>query len=157
MVSVKPTSNVDSQAQPFLHGWDSAARQYHSFFEVRKQVAADNLLRLRSNPFTSWRGLIQQKGRYQELDTLASRQQLGEIASHEVSDLNSSLSGRYTFSLCRDEPAKLFAWDKAMLGFYFAAGQAIGAWGFFVKRYNTLWLAAGFLPGVAAYMLNMGR
>lgn len=58
MVDVKEQSSVDATQQPYLAGWDAAVRQYHSFFEVRKQVASDNLLRLRANPFTNWRGIV---------------------------------------------------------------------------------------------------
>ena len=154
MVSVKATSSVDATQQPYLHGWDTAARQYHSFFELKKQSAADNLLRLRANPFTQWRGLIQVKNRYTTIDTLTYRQQLGEISQAEVAEVNQALGGRYSFSRARDEPAKLYAYDSAMLGVYFLAGATIGAYGFFVKRYNMLWIPAGFAPFTTALVMN---
>ena len=154
MVSVKATSSVDASQQPYLHGWDTAARQYHSFFEVKKQSAADNLLRLRANPFTQWRGMIQMKNRFTAIDTLTYRQQLGEISHAEVAEVNQALGGRYSFSRARDEPAKLYAYDSAMLGFYFLAGAAIGGYGFFVKRYNMLWLPAGLAPFTVSLVLN---
>jgi hypothetical protein len=62
------------------------------------------------------------KSRYQEIDTLQYRQQLGEIASSEVADVNSTLGGRYRFSRNSSEPAKLVAYDKALLAGYLAAG-----------------------------------
>ena len=71
--------------------------------------------------------------------------------------MNSNVAGRYSFSRSNSEPAKLYCYDKAMLGMYFVAGQSFGCYGFFVKRYNTLWLAAGFLPMIGALALNNAR
>ena len=97
-MQVKAESPIDSQAQPYLFQWDSAARQYHSFFEVNKKAAHDGLLNLKSNPLTSWRNAIQLRDRYMAADTLTLRQQLGEISHDEVSELNRVLGGsRYGF------------------------------------------------------------
>ena len=57
-MEVKAESTIDSQAQPYLYAWDSSARQYFSFFEMHKIMAADHLVTLRSNPLTAWRDLI---------------------------------------------------------------------------------------------------
>jgi len=57
-MQVKPDSPVNKEAQPYLHSWDSSAREYFSFFEAHKSIAAHNLTVLKENPFTRWRDLI---------------------------------------------------------------------------------------------------
>jgi hypothetical protein len=52
--------------------------------------------------------------------------------------------------LGRSEPAKVLAFDTKPLFAMLLAGNAYGMWGFFVKRYNALWLAAAFAPFLAA-------
>jgi len=57
-MQVKPDSPVNKEAQPYLYSWDSSAREYFSFFEAHKSIAAHNLVVLKENPFTKWRDLI---------------------------------------------------------------------------------------------------
>jgi hypothetical protein len=72
-MQVKAQSSVDAQAQPYLHGWDTSARHYFSFFEAHKLIIADNLVTLRANPLTAWRDTIQLRHRHQQVDSLALR------------------------------------------------------------------------------------
>jgi|DEB19_MinimDraft_2_1074335.scaffolds.fasta_scaffold86903_1 hypothetical protein len=73
-MQVNVKSPVNSEAQPYLHKWDSATRNYFSYFEVQKKIAADNLLTLRSNPLVNWRNPIQLRNRIQQQDELTLRQ-----------------------------------------------------------------------------------
>lgn len=157
-MQVKAESPIDAQAQPYLFNWDSAARQYHSFFEVNKKAAHDGLLNLRSNPLTSWRNAIQLRDRYMAADTLTLRQQLGEISHDEVSELNRVLGGaRYYFTRCRDEPAKLYAYNTLPLLALLGAGGAFGLYGKFVRGYNLLWLPASVLPFAVGLVMNYSQ
>ena len=154
-MQVKAESPIDAQAQPYLHKWDSAARQYHSYFEINKKIAIDNMLNLRSNPLTSWRNAIQMRDRFMASDSLTLRQQLGEISQDEVSELNRVMGiTNYIYTRSRSEPAKLNSYNTMPLLALLGAGGAFGLYGKFVKRYNLLWLPASILPFCVGLVVN---
>lgn len=63
-MKVSKETTVDAKAQPFLAEWDSTARKYHTYFEVHRKVAQENLHHLKQNIFTKWRSPIQLHHRY---------------------------------------------------------------------------------------------
>ena len=73
--------------------------------------ARDNLHRLASSPLTNWKELTKRQARYQEIDSLALRQQLGEITSDEVKEVNRVFGGNpltgYLLTRSSREPALL--------------------------------------------------
>ena len=79
-----------------------------------------------------------------QLDTVNLRQKLGEISCDEVWELN-RVFGMSNHIILRkwNEPASVLAFPTKPLLFWFAAGKALGFWGYFAKRYNILW----FFPG----------
>lgn len=157
-MQVKLDSSVDHAQQPYLHAWDTAARQYHTFFEAHKKIAADNLLSLRSSTLTNWRSPIQLRSRYQALDSLSLRQQLGDISQAEVSELNRVMGVKNNyFTKGNDEPAKLVSYNTVPLFALLGVGGAFGLWGKFAMRYNWLWLLAAPIPFLAGLAVNRAR
>ena len=73
-MQVQTKSPVDPQQQPYLTQWDESARRYHNFFEASKQTASENLKLLKGNTFTSFRDVIQTRGRHTKIDELTLRQ-----------------------------------------------------------------------------------
>ena len=65
--------------------------------------------------------------------------------------------GHYTFARCRDEPAKLFAWNTMPLLALLGAGSALGLYGKFVRGYNLLWLPASVLPFAVGLIVNRAQ
>ena len=89
------------------------------------------------------------------LDSLKLRQQLGEITSEEVSEVNRVLGGNaitgYYLTRSKKEPGLLKAWSRLEFLFYLGAGSGFGFAGL-KKGYNNLWLLAAFAP-VSCWML----
>ena len=82
--SVSPVQDKNS----FLHSWDSSARKSFSAFEQYKVGLKSGLSAIYSNPLTNWKDEVQLGHRYQELNTLNLRQQLGDIQPSEVQEVN---------------------------------------------------------------------
>ena len=143
-------SPVDKSSQPFLHAWDTKARTYHQFFEIHKLAARDNVAKLAASPFTNWKDLVQKEDRYGKLDSLALRQQLGEVSDQEVSELNRVFGGNpltgTILTRALSEPALIVGYNMLELLVIGGASLGLGAYGRFVKGYNNLWLVAPLLP-----------
>lgn len=90
------------------------------------------------------------------LDSLKLRQQLGEITSEEVSEVNRVLGGNaitgYYLTRSKKEPGLLKAWSRHEFTFYAGVGNGLGLAGWHIKGYNNLWLLAAFAP-VSCWML----
>jgi hypothetical protein len=157
-MQVNLTSPVDAEAQPYLHKWDSATRNYFTYYEVQKKIARDNLISLRSNPLTNWKNTVQMRTRVQAQDELIIRQQLGDISKSEVKELNRVFGNRhYLFTKTRGTPAHITAYNTLPLLTLLGAGSAFGLYGKFVKGFNVLWLPAIVGPLVLGLLVNAAR
>ena len=145
----------------FLSAWDAKVRNYAQFFQIHAQSAREDISALTTSPLTNWRDVTQRQDRYQKVDSLQLRRQLGEITSEEVSEVNRVLGGNpltgYQFIRGNKEPALLVAVHKLELMLYVGAGGALGAYGRFVKGYNNLWLLAPVLPMMTFYLAMKAR
>ena len=154
-------SKVSEKDAPFLHSWDSRVRKYNQFFTIHSMSARDNLQRLQASPLTNWRELTKRHTRYHEVDSLALRQQLGEITPAEVGEVNRVLGGNiitgYAFTRSSKEPALLQAWHKAEFLSWLGLSSALAGYGRFVKGYNNLWLLAPVLSMTAGGLVQMSR
>lgn len=125
-------------------------RQYSQFFEIHGQAAREDLNKLNSSPLTNWKDVTTRQGRYQLVDSLELRQQLGEITPAEVSEVNRVFGGNpitgYMLMRSSSEPALLSACHKLEALAFLGAGGALGVYGRFVRGYNNLWLLAAVLP-----------
>ena len=154
-------SRVSAETHPFLNSWDTRARKYAQFFQVYTLSGRNDLTKLRSSALTTWKDVIQRQDRYQALDSLKLRQQLGEITPEECSEVNRVMGGNpvsgYTITRSRHEPALLHAWNNFEFLAFAGAGGALGAYGRFVKGYNNLWLAAAALPLMTLGLVQSAR
>ncbi len=144
---VTPESPVQDR-DSYLYQWDTAARKYFNHFEVHKQSAKEGLRRLFQNVLTRNRDPIQYEHRFREIDSLATRQLLGDISKDEVAQLNRTIglkNGSYYFK-SQKEPAGIVAWSIYPLAAFYGLAVAIGGYARFVKGYNNLWLMASFAP-----------
>ena len=57
-------SRVPQDSAPFLHAWDTRARQYSQFFQVYNRAARDDLSKLSASPLTAWKDVTQRQDRY---------------------------------------------------------------------------------------------
>ena len=146
---------------PFLEAWDSRVRSYSQFFDAHSKAARQDIASIKSSPFTSWRDVSQTQDRYWKLDSLNLRQQLGEITSQEVSEVNRVLGGNpitgYFMTLSTKEPSLLKAWNLGEGLLWAGVGGAFGAYGRFVRGYNNLWLIAAGLPVLGWTLIQSHR
>ena len=153
-------SNSDQQST-FLQAWDNRVRQYAEFFEVHRVGAREDLSKLQSSPFTNWKNVTKREDRYQKIDSLELRRQLGEITDEEVSEVNRVFGGNpvtgYLLTRSRSEPALLQAWHKFEGLAFLSAGAAFGAYGRFVKGFNNLWLLAPVVPFMTWQLTQRSR
>lgn len=93
------------------------------------------------------------------MDTLAYRQLLGDISKQEVAELNRVFGTKQNtfFTKGWKEPASLFGWRYIQMGALWALGTGISLHGFFIKKYNILWLAAGYFPLWCYMFYNWAR
>ena len=155
---VTPESHVQDK-NSYLFQWDTAARRYFNHFEIHKQSAREGLHRLFQNFLTRNRDPIQYEHRYRDIDSIASRQLLGEISAEEVKELNSvfgSKNGSH-YTLGSKEPATILAWKQYPLLFSWLLSVGICGYGRFVRGYNNLWLIGGFLPCWTYILYNYAR
>lgn len=155
---VTPESPVQDR-QSYLFQWDTAARKYFNHFEVHKQAAKEGLRRLFQNILTRNRDPLQYEHRFREIDSLATRQLLGDISSQEVSELNKvfGMSNGSFYVKGWKEPASIVAWKIYPLALLYGAALGIGGYARFVKGYNNLWLIAGFVPFWSYVLYNYAR
>lgn len=117
-----------------------------------KLAAAENLWQVKNSALTSWRNPIQMRDRYQAIDSITMRQQLGEISKDEVAEVNRVLGNQFiSYSRDRKQPAKLWAWDNATTGVLLAGGLCFAAYGLIRLKSNMLWLAAAPIPALIYY------
>lgn len=113
------------------------------------------------SPLTNWRDVIQRQGRYNDIDSMKLRAQLGEITGEEASEINRVFGGNpltgYQFVRGKKEPAMLIAIHKLECLLFVGASGALGAYGRFVKGYNNLWLVAPILPIASFYFAMRAR
>ena len=153
-MQVKKTSPVSAET-PFLHAWDTEARKYFEFFEIKKHIAKTDLKNLSSNFFTSWRDPIQLRHRFTEVDLVHGRQLLGDISKSEVKDLNRTRGGLFNYyTKGFNEPAKVLCWNPVALLTFLGAGSAVGLYGKFARGHNILWYPASVLPFAFAMLVN---
>jgi len=76
-----------AEHRPFLFAWDQAVRKHHAWFEIQKIQQRQQLDNLKSSRWTNWRDPIQWASRYQAVDSLELRQQLGSISKSELSEV----------------------------------------------------------------------
>ena len=76
----------------------------------------------------------------------------------ELADLNTNLGSYYGFSLFPDygknQPSKIYAWNKPVLGAAWFLGAGLAGYAKFVKGFNILWLVGGFAPFWTATLYN---
>lgn len=157
-MKVSQTSPIDPTRRPYLAQWDTAARRNFTRFEAMKLAAADNLWQVKNSVLTSWRNPIQMRDRYTAIDTLTMRQQLGEISSTEVAEVNRVLGSATTrFSKDRKQPAKLWAWDNMTAGVLLLGGFGFCAYGLVALKSNLLWIGAAPLPALIYRQVNSSR
>ena len=139
-----PVVNKDS----YLYKWDTCARRYFNHFEIHKNAAKHNLQSLFHNIFTMWRDPLHFEWRFRYIDILHHKQQLGDISSAEVAELNSvqGLQNGYYFTKGRKEPAHIFAWRWFPMLALWGFGGGLAVYAKFVKKYNILWFVAPFVP-----------
>lgn len=152
-IEVNTTSPVDEKVQPYLAAWDQSARTYHSFFEIHRMGALNDLFTIRQSTFAGWKNPIQIRHRFEKVDELELRQQLGEIQPHEVKELNRVMDKNCYFTRGRSEPALLKQWNTFPILGFLGAGMGFGLVGKFVRGYNILWLGATILP-CALYLIH---
>ena len=79
----------------------------------------------------------------------------------EIKEINKNLGGKYTFrrgySFGFNEPTKLYAFNKPLLGLALCLGSSLGAYCKIVKRYSWIWLMGGFLPFLGCTVHNLAR
>ena len=101
------------------------------------------------------------RDRYTCIDTLELRQQLGEITSAEVSEVNRVFGGNpvtgYLFTSSSKEPALLLGWQKFEALAFLGVGGGMAGYGRFVRGYNNLWLAAAILPFCTCMLAQRSR
>lgn len=91
---------------------------------------------------------LQYEHRFREIDSLATRQLLGDISHDEVAELNKVFmmkNGSYYFKSWK-EPAGIIAWNIYPLAALYGVAVALAGYARFIKGYNNLWLAAPFAP-----------
>lgn len=154
-------SKVSAEQSPFLNSWDSKVRKYSQFFQMHTRSAREDLSALAISPLTKWRDVIQRQDRHSAIDSLQLRQQLGEITSEEVSEVNRVFGGNpvtgYQMMRSRKDPALLVAMHKFEFLFFAGAGGALGVYGRVVKGYNNLWLLAPVLPMITFFCVMKAR
>ena len=111
-----------------------------------RDCSRDDLLRLRQNSFTAWKGQHHLRHWYDETETLNLRQQLGEISSAECSELNRVFSGT-SFAVYSNEPANLQCVNLVSACAVSVMGIAVGGYGKFVMKYGNTWLLSALIPG----------
>ena len=143
-----------------LKRWDESVRKNYAQFEVEVAGLRQGLAGLRKNPFTMWRDPAQYGARYQELQTLRLRQQLGNITSAEAAEVSSALGGPfYQVGVASDGqlPSKLFATHLPSIAVFGGLGLAFGAFAVIGKGHNLTWFLGGLIPGVLAMQYNNAR
>jgi hypothetical protein len=110
--------------------------------------AKNDIFEVKNSQFTKWRDAIQFRGRYEHLDSIELRQQLGEISRDEVKECQKVFGSSQIFYRANNEPAKIVALPTISTLFYFGSGLGLGAYGKFVRGYSFLWLIAGVLPAM---------
>lgn len=116
--------------------------------------ARNDIFEVKNSQFTKWRDAIQFRGRYEHLDSIELRQQLGEISRAEVAECQSVMGSSYQLFRANNEPAKIVAVKTIPALFYVGTGLGLGAYGKFAKGYSFLWLIAGVLPGMAYWAVQ---
>lgn len=155
---VTPESPVQDKSS-YLYQWDTAARTYFNHFEIHKQAAREGLRRLFQNFLTRNRDPIQFEHRFREVDTLASRQLLGDISKDEVRELNRALgtsNGSFYYK-SNKEPAGILAWHIYPILALWVAGAGIAGYGRLIKGYNNLWFIGGYVPLWTYLFYNYAR
>ena len=61
------------------------------------------------------------------------------------------------FVRSNSEPAKIWVWNKFPLLLAMSSGLGLGAYGFFVKKFNFLWLVAGVFPATLYLLVASGK
>ena len=110
---------------------------------------------MKSSSWTNWRDPIQFAPRYQALDSLELRQQLGQISKSELAEVQ-GLNGMTRFSLNR-EPAGITSYQMLPLATAAAVGFGTGGYMKLVRGQNILWLGAAFLPLVVTSTVMNNR
>lgn len=144
---VTPESPVQDR-ESYLYQWDTAARRYFNHFEIHKNAAREGLRRLFQNILTRNRDPLQYEHRFREIDSLATRQLLGDISKEEVAELNKVFmmqNGSFYFKSWK-EPAGIVAWKIYPLAILYGVSVAIAGYARIIRGYNNLWIAAGFIP-----------
>jgi hypothetical protein len=142
-----------------LFQWDTAARRYFNHFELHKQAAREGLRGLFQNLLTRNRDPIQFEHRFREVDTLSTRQLLGDISQEEVHELNKVVGGPrgLYFTKGWKDPASIFGWNVYSLLALYGVSVSTAVYGRFVRGYNNLWLVAGFVPFWTYVLYNWAR
>ena len=100
-----------AEEKSFLSQWNASVERYGSYFRMLAQTNRDDIFAMLQNVFTSWKGFTQLSAWYNKTESIALRQQLGEISSDEVRELNSVVGDGVTFFRSRSEPAKIQAYS----------------------------------------------
>ena len=102
-------STDKAQGATYLAQWDASVKRFGGFFDMLKTTNRDDIFRIRTNLFSSWKDQTRLQYWYDRTETIALRRQLGEISSEEVSELNRVIGADGThivsFSLSNKEPA----------------------------------------------------
>lgn len=102
---------------------------------------------------------IQYEHRFREIDSLATRQLLGDISHDEVAELNSvhgSANGSWYVKSMK-EPAGIIAWNVYPLALLWVVGAGTAGYARFIRGYNNLWFVAGFVPMWGYIFYNWAR
>ena len=102
---------------------------------------------------------IQFEHRFKEIDAIATRQLLGDISKAEVKELNTVLgcpNGIY-YVKGNKEPASLIGWNIYPLAALYGVSVSIAVYARFIRGYNNLWLAGGFVPFWTYALYNYAR
>lgn len=156
-MQVNKVSPVDAEKKPFLANWDAVARRNFAFFESMKVAAGRNLQNILGSPLTDWRTVSQCRDRYQAIDTITMRQQLGDISHNEIGELNRVLGGSMTHFTKGSQPAQVNAWDKPSNIMMLVGGFAFAVYGLAMLRSNYLWIGAAPLPFLINMQINKSR
>ena len=127
-----------------LFKWDSLVRKHFCRFEADKTYQATGIESLYTNPTTSFRDPVQFGHRYAKLETLRLRQQLGEVTSAEVRELNQVFSGSYSIS--RGFGGQLNGTNRSFLGATWLGCTGLAAFAKVSKGYNIVWLVGSYVP-----------
>ena len=117
---------------------------------MQRVTSRDDIYRIRTNIFTSWKSFTQLAPWYDKTESIALRAQLGEISQEEVSEVNRVLGGSgldsVMFSLDKKEPAKINAINTVPAALFLGYGVTCLGIAKVVRGYNNLWFIGAIFP-----------